>query len=60
MTDRINAPETSRQIVSRANLFFLLQTLAGETHTIERNTLSELSIINEQIEASLGRNGIAL
>jgi hypothetical protein len=60
MTDRINALETPRQIVSRANLFFLLQMLAGEMHAIERNALSELSIPNEPIETSMGRNGIAL
>ena len=55
MTERINPPETSRQIVSRANLFFLLQTLAGETHAPDCNALSELSIINEQSETFLGR-----
>ena len=60
MTDRINALETPRQIVSRANLFFLLQTLAGEMYAIERNALYELSISNQQIETSIGRNGIAL
>jgi len=60
MTERINTLETPRQIVSRANLFFLLQTLAGEMHILERNVLWELSIPNEPIETSMGRDGIVL
>jgi len=60
MTDSTNTPEIPRQIVSRANLFFLLQTLAGEKRALEQNALWELSVSNEQIELSIGRNGSAL
>ena len=61
MHDRINSLNDPPQTNSRANLFFLLQTLAR--HTQERadqlKSGLELSITDEQIETCIGRNGTA-
>lgn len=56
MTDRIHALEATREIVSRANLFFLLQTLAGKIHIFERSAMGEPSASNEQ--PSIGQNAL--
>lgn len=60
MDDRIHeSSENQPQSVPRANLFFLLQTLAihAQPRTNERKSCVESFITDEQIQAYVGRNG---
>lgn len=59
MNDRISSPENPKQTNSRANLFFLLQTLAKHAQE-QANQLKAglaLPITDEQIETYIRRNG---
>ena len=58
MSDHSNVPTNQAQIDSRANLFYLLQTLAGEMRAAEQKVLLDSSVTNHHIEAYVSRNGI--
>jgi hypothetical protein len=60
MSDRNVATTDQRQIDSRANLFYLLQTLAqhAQARANECKSCVESSITNEQIETYVSRNGL--
>jgi hypothetical protein len=60
MNDSGVAPKNQPQIDSRANLFFLLQTLSREMHSKGHEALSESSLLNHQIEARISQNGSVL
>jgi|KBSMisStaDraftv2_1062788.scaffolds.fasta_scaffold05256_7 hypothetical protein len=62
MSDHSTATTDQRQLDSRANLFYLLQTLAedAQARTNERKMCIESSITSEQIEAYVGRDGLIL
>jgi hypothetical protein len=60
MNDPGIAPNNQAQIDSRANLFFLLQTLLREAHATEPKALLESSITHEQRETRSSRNGLVL
>ena len=60
MSDRSNEKTNQPQIDSRANLFYLLQTLAeqAQARANERKSCVESSVTNEQIEMCVSQNGI--
>lgn len=62
MTDRITAPKNQRQLDSRKNLFFLLQTLArqAQVRASAYKASLEFSTTDEQVEEYVRRSRIAL
>lgn len=60
MSDHSDAITNQPQIDSRANLFYLLQTLANDMHVAECKVLLKSSVLNEQIETDISRNGLGL
>jgi hypothetical protein len=60
MSDRSNEKTNQPQTDSRANLFYLLQTLAefAQARADECKSRVESSVTNEQIEMCVSQNGI--
>ena len=60
MSDHNNERTNQSQIDSRANLFYLLQTLAEhvQARANERKSCVESSVTNEQLETCASQNGI--
>jgi hypothetical protein len=60
MSDHSNERMNQSQIDSRANLFYLLQTLAehAQARANERKSCVEFSVTNEQLEMCVSQKGI--
>jgi len=57
MSDRSNGTTNQPQTDSRANLFYLLQTLSKQAALDGNKSREESPITNEQLESYIGRNG---